>query len=217
MQILHLAIPSCSFLVSQSSVLTIQLGITGQSKWRACQFHWPHCVLQQLWMLDNVRCVCPYILCLKMDIPLHVHHSDGLRFVTSFTESDVYNVHENSSPNYFWFQAGDILYGDSARSNHACIISPCFQHPISYLFLQVVPLFTCQLYLLAYIFSQPKLWNAWGRGHERSVFWQLVSAYLRQPGGRQGKVLSTGATAATDLQYFLVGNWRKFVLVMFLF
>ena len=72
-------------------------------------------------------------------------------------------------------------------------------------------------YLVKFFPNQPKLWKAWGRGHERSVFWQLVSAYLRQPGGRQGKVLSTGATAATDLQYFLVGNWRKFVLVMFLF
>lgn len=51
------------------------------------QFHWPHSTLQQVWMLDNVRCVCPYMWVSQNGCPLHVHES------------------------FRWIQNCDIIYG----------------------------------------------------------------------------------------------------------
>lgn len=135
--------------------------------------------------------------------PLHVHHSDGFRIVTSFTESDVYHVHENSSPNYSWlliFSSRWYIVQRLGQSWPDRIMPGSY--PLTSNILCLPASCTC-----IFLSNQPKLWNVWGRGHERTVFWQLVSAYFRQPGGRHArKVLksdqrSTGATAETGLQY----------------
>ena len=103
------------------------------------------------------------------------------------------------------------MYRDLARSNHAWIISPYFQHLMSYLFLQVVPLFTCLLYI--YIYINIYLPTNQNFGTSEVVGMSALSfgnwcqhIFVNPEDAMQGKVLksdqrSTGATAETGLQY----------------
>lgn len=206
-------------LVSQSSGLTMQLGkhinfidLTPRCSRYECLIMW-----------DVYVRICG---CLKMDVPfMCMNHSDGFRIVTSFTELDVHHVHENSSPNY------SRLFIISSRwyiVQGLGQIESCLDHipllPTSY----VLPVSSGRslIYMPAvyiYIANQPKLWNVWGRGHERTVFWQLVSAYFRQPGGRHaGESLEVRSAehwcnSRNRFAVPFVGNCCEFILVLFFF
>lgn len=191
------------------------------------QFHWPHSTLQQVWMLDNVRCVCPYMWVSQNGCPLHVHESFrwiqncdiiyGIRCTPCTWEllpklfQIIHNFKQVIHCTGTW--PDRIMPGSyPLTSNILCLT--CFFRSFPYLH-------ACCIYI--YIANQPKLWNVWGRGHERTVFWQLVSAYFRQPGGRHaGESLEVRSAehwcnSRNRFAVPFVGNCCEFILVLFFF
>lgn len=181
------------------------------------QFHWPHSTLQQVWMLDNVRCVCPYMWVSQNGCPLHVHESFrwiqncdiiyGIRCTPCTWEllpklfQIIHNFKQVIHCTETW--PDRIMPGSyPLTSNILCLT--CFFRSFPYLHACCIYIY---IYINIYLPTNQNLGTSEVVGMSALSFGNWCQHIFVNPeDAMQGKVLksdqrSTGATAETGLQY----------------